>query len=84
MDFPMDFLPVEQPQDLEDNFILGDRLVENAVAGIRMENCPQLSHKGSDSTVVQRLPHRSLTYAVKQEILGKELADHVIVGIGLR
>lgn len=45
-----------------------------------MKNCPQLSGKGSDGAVVQRLPHGRLTYAVKQEILGKELADHVIVG----
>ena len=73
-------LPVEQSQNLEDNFVFGDRLVQNAFAGIRTKHCSQLSNEGSDSTVVQRLPHRRLAYAVKQEILGKELADHVIVG----
>ena len=77
-------LPVEQSQNLEDNFILGDRLVQNAVDGLRTKKVPQLGNKGSDSALAQRLPNRRLANAVKQEILGKELADHVIVGMVLQ
>jgi hypothetical protein len=80
----VEVLPVEQSQNLEDNFIPGDRLVQNAIDGIIAKHCPQLGNKGNDGAVVQRLPHRRLRYAAKQEILGKELADHVIVGMVLQ